>query len=63
METTFHIVYTVYKNGKVKEMEWETYEWKTQSGKTLRVKFRRIIDDKGDIWMEVSDTFTVEEIK
>ena len=44
-------------------MEWETYEWTTIDGKHLRVRFRRIIDEKGRSWMEVSDAFTVEEIK
>lgn len=43
--------------------EWETYEWTNQEGKRLRVQFRRIIDEKGNSWMRVTDAFTVEEVK
>jgi len=31
---------------------WEIYEWKTNEGKKLRVKFRRIIDKEENSWME-----------
>jgi hypothetical protein len=55
------IVYTVYKT-KNENMNEETFEFIAPSGKRLKVTFIRLIDEKRNEWMKVTDAFSVEEI-
>lgn len=43
-------------------MNEETFEFIAPSGKRLKVTFIRLIDEKRNEWMKVTDAFSVEEI-